>query len=223
MSTTLNHRLAAVLLLSAPLLAQTVPPADLPLQAKVTGNSVASDRPPAVRLEFDKGFKYAGGQRFTLYEVADAEQHFFFDADEKGNIRRGYWIQFEGYLPSNDHTYNYKSPKTAVIGGKTFILDAGPRKPNTGTPRPGSDGARTSELIAKKGLHLPDNAALVRLVLLSADKRNELMVIYVEDLAPHGVTADDLAPAGKSADRWPTIADLLLKNATANVKAVFPE
>src|SRR5262245_47557789 len=47
---------------------------------------------PAVSLEFDEAFKYVGSQTFTLYDVARAEQHFFVDADEKGQIKRMYWV-----------------------------------------------------------------------------------------------------------------------------------
>jgi hypothetical protein len=83
---------------------------------------LTSQEMPAVRIEFDKGFKYAGGHSFILYEVANAEQHFFVDADKEGRVKRMYWVQFEGYLPSNTHTYRYKVNKTANIGGLEFIF-----------------------------------------------------------------------------------------------------
>src|SRR5262245_30206936 len=73
---------------------------------------LTSTEMPAVKLKFDKEFKYVDGQSFILYDVARAEQHFFVDADEKGRIKRMYWVQFEGYLPSNKHTYRYKATKT---------------------------------------------------------------------------------------------------------------
>jgi len=46
----------------------------------VTGQVIHSRSLPAADLNFDSHFKYAGGQRFELYGVADAEQHFFVDA-----------------------------------------------------------------------------------------------------------------------------------------------
>src|SRR5580765_2319703 len=72
----------------------------------VKDRTLTSTQLPAVQLEFSKPFKYAGGHSFILYEVANAEQHFFVDADKDGTIKRMYWIQFEGYLPSNTHTYD---------------------------------------------------------------------------------------------------------------------
>src|SRR5262245_42490362 len=74
----------------------------------VKGQVLISPETPAVKIEFDKGFKYAGGHDFILYDVAHAEQHFFVDADKEGRVKRMYWVQFEGYLPSNTHTYRYK-------------------------------------------------------------------------------------------------------------------
>src|SRR6185436_16738677 len=82
----------------------------------VKGQVLSSTELPAVRLRFSKEFKYAGGHDFVLYDVANAEQHFFVDADPQGRIRRMYWVQFEGYLPTNTNTYRYKINKSVNIG-----------------------------------------------------------------------------------------------------------
>ena len=52
----------------------------------VNGQVITSTEKPAVRIEFDKVFKYVGGQDFILYDVARAEQHFFIDADKENYI-----------------------------------------------------------------------------------------------------------------------------------------
>ena len=75
-----------------------------PVTRTVSGQVLKSKDTPAVQLEFDKAFKYAGGHSFVLYDVANAEQYFFVDADKEGRIKRFYWVQFEGYLPANTHT-----------------------------------------------------------------------------------------------------------------------
>jgi hypothetical protein len=87
-----------------------------PVSRKVQGLTLTSDEAPRVRIEFDRGFKYAGGQSFVLYDVANAEQHFFVDADAQGRVRRLYWVQFEGYLPSNTYKYDYKSKNVVNQG-----------------------------------------------------------------------------------------------------------
>ena len=87
-----------------------------PKTRSVEGQVLTSTEMPAVRIEFDKGFKYVGGHSFILYDVAHAEQHFFLDADREGRVKRMYWVQFEGYLPTNTNVYRYKVSKTANIG-----------------------------------------------------------------------------------------------------------
>src|SRR2546426_11109656 len=74
-------------------------------QRGVQGQVLTSTEMPAVRIEFDRKFKFAGSQTFVLYNVARAEQYFFVDANDKGAIRRLYWVQFEAYLPDNKLTY----------------------------------------------------------------------------------------------------------------------
>jgi hypothetical protein len=176
---------------------------------------LTSKEMPAVKLQFDKEFKYVGNQSFILYEVAQAEQHFFVDADEKGRIKRMYWIQFEGYLPSNTHTYRYKATKTVKLGGLEFIADAYARNIKDNPGRKDSDGNRAREFMEKKGYQMGSDEVLSqRLVhLVDEKKRDELMIIYMEDLAGMKLTAKDLAPDGRAAKQWDEIAKGLLERA----------
>lgn len=186
----------------------------------VKDRTLTSTEMPAVRLEFSKPFEYAGGHSFILYEVANAEQHFFVDADKDGRIKRMYWVQFEGYLPSNTHSYDYKSPKKVNIGGVDFFADAYARNIKANPGRPDSDGSRARAFLAGKSYRLGSDEVLSqRLVhLVDEAKRNELMIIYLEDLSEMKLTAADLAKGGKAADRWDEISKALLERATAGMK-----
>ena len=187
---------------------------------KVIGRVLTSEEMPAVRIEFDKPFKYVGTQSFELYKVANAEQHFFVDADDQGRIKRFFWVQFEGYLPTNTHTYDYKSPKVVNIGGLDFFADAYPRNIKTNPGRADSDGSRARALMESKGYRLAsDDLIMQRLVhLVDKEKRNELMIIYAEDLGGLGLTAADLSPGGSAAGRWEKISADLLERAMKNMK-----
>ncbi len=228
----------AALIALAVALAQT---AELPLQRLVTGQVVKSGANPAVTLKFPSAFKYLGGQRFILYDIADAEQHFFVDADSEGRVRRLYWVQFEGYLPAKPtFSYNYKSPKRTTIGGLEFIVDTEARRVprDAAPPRPGSDSARTRALMSSKGLRLPEEQAWVRLVHLTdaggtsrlapfaataaGARRNELMIIYLEDLSSAGFKAEDFAEGGRARQTWPEFEEGLLKRAAAGLKISKP-
>ncbi|HMV83471.1 MAG TPA: hypothetical protein PLD20_18825 [Blastocatellia bacterium] len=185
----------------------------------VQGQVLTSTTLPAVRLSFDPAFKYIGMQEFILYNVARAEQHFFVDADAQGRIKRLYWIQFEGYLPENTNTYNYRSNQKVNLGGLEFIADAYARKLQAGG-RPDSDGARAQAFLKDKGYRMASDELLMqRLVHLVDDtKRNELMVIYMEDLTPLRLTAADLAKDGKAAAQWESIAKGLLERVSAGMR-----
>jgi hypothetical protein len=191
-----------------------------PVTRKVSGRVLTSKDIPAVQIEFDKAFKYAGAQSFVLYNVANAEQHFFVDADKDGRIKRFYWIQFEGYLPDNTHTYNYNSPKIVNSGGFDFFADSYARSLTGNLGRPDSDGNRARAFLAAKGFKMASTEVMYqRLVhLVDERKRNELMIIYAEDLTGSGLTAADLNEGGSARARWPEISQGLLDRALKNMK-----
>jgi hypothetical protein len=186
----------------------------------VQGQVLTSTGMPAVRLTFAKEFKYVGSQSFILYGVAKAEQHFFVEADEQSRIRRLYWVQFEGYLPSNTHTYRYQSPKKVNLGGLEFFADAYARNSKASPGRPDSDGSRARTFLAEKGYRMAsDDVLSQRLVhLVDEAKRNELMIIYMEDLSGMNLTAADLVPGGKAAAQREEILKGLLERAVKGIE-----
>jgi hypothetical protein len=188
----------------------------------VKGQILTSIEMPVVRLEFDKDFKYVGGHAFILYDVARAEQHFFVDADQAGRVKRLYWVQFEGYLPENNHSYKYKATKTVKLGALDFIADAYARNIKANPGRTDSDGSRARAFLESKGYRLAsDEVISQRLVhLVDEAKRNELMIIYMEDLSATGLTANDLAPNGRAAAQWEEISSALLNRATKGMKVL---
>jgi len=181
----------------------------------VQGQVLSSNAMPAIRLKFSQDFKYIGSQDFILYDVARAEQHFFVDADKQGRIRRLYWVQFEGYLPSNTNTYRYTANKTVNIGGFDFIADAYARNTRANPGRADSDGSRARAYLEKQGYRMmSDEVMSQRLVhLVDEAKRNELMIIYLEDLSGTGLSAADLAAGGSAATRWEELSKGLLERA----------
>jgi hypothetical protein len=201
---------------------QTAPAEHLANLRSAKGQVLSSPEMPRLKLKFDRHFQYAGGHTFILYNVARAEQHFYVDADKSGNVSRFYWVQYEGYLASNNHTYNYRSPKTVTIGGLDFFADVSARKIDPKQGRPDSDGNRAREFLLSKGFKISsDEVMSQRLVhLLDEEKRTELMIIYLEVLTPTGFTSADLAPNGKARDKWPSISDGLLQRAISGFEIV---
>lgn len=181
----------------------------------VKGQVLYSTEMPAVNLKFDVRFRYAGSHTFILFDNARAEQHFFVDADKQGRIHRMYWVQFEGYLPTNDYSYEYETKKTVNIGGLDFIADAFATNVETNPGRPGSDRIHARDYLESKGYRWesPD-VLLERLVhLIGEPKRNELMIIYAEDMIRIGLTATDLTGDDAAVHRMREVSKGLLERA----------
>jgi hypothetical protein len=162
-----------------------------------------------------------GGQTFILYGVARAEQHFFADVDKDGNISRLYWVQFEGYLPDNKHSYDYSnSQKKVNIDGLDFYADAWARKIDPMQGRPDSDGNKARAFLLSKGFKTKSNEVIMQRLVNMTDptNRNELMIIYLEDLSGTGMTVDDLTPEGKPSAKWQAVSNSLLDRARKNIK-----
>jgi hypothetical protein len=209
--------LSLILVFSAVITAQTT--ADKPLRT-VKGRTLISKETPAATLKFGKDFKYAGGHQFILYGVARAEQHFFVDAGKDGRIKRMYWVQFEGYLPDNTYSYKLTVTGSVDIGGFSFIADAYARNIRTNPGRPDSDGALARNFLAQNGYRLgSDEIISQRLIhFIGDDKRNELMIIYLEDMSASGSTSADLAEGGKAAEKRKDIYEALLGRALEDLK-----
>ena len=161
-------------------------------------------------MRFDPSLRYLGGQRFVLYGVADTEQYFFARIDESEDPDRLtalYWIQFEAYRPDNNYRYDYDdSPGRMEMGGYDFYVDTAPVRTDPSRRRRGTDGSLMRRFLAERGYAPPQEFFYVRAVhLTDASRRKELMVIYLDDLAPTGESASDLRPEGSAADRWPAI------------------
>lgn len=184
----------------------------------VQKNVIISKQDPTLRITLPEKVKYVGAERWVLYGIADCELHAFVEADADKNVQRIYWVQFESYLPSRPELHHtYDSPKHTNIGGLDFYVDSWALSKDTKSDA-GSDREHTENMIAAKGYRIPENVIDVRLVhLLDSAKRKELMIIYSENLKPTGYTAADLQEGGKESDRWPALANKLLKDAEKRI------
>jgi hypothetical protein len=112
----------------------------------VRRNVLTPDLGQLCRVEVAANFVYAGGQRFILQSVADAEQHFFVKADSSGTIREAFWVQRESLLPGQPGGCTYDADSTRTVGGLLWKVDL---RTNRGSPRPGSDGAAAVDFLLR--------------------------------------------------------------------------
>jgi len=203
------RQIFAVLLLCTVACAQSSAP-----ERRVKGNIITSERDPAVRIQLPRSVEYLGADRWVLYDVADCELHAWVEADPQRNVRKLYWVQFEGYVPTRPELkHTYDSPRHATLGGMDFYVDTWVRARDAETKH-GSDREHIEALIQAKRYKMPEGMMYVRLVhLLDEQKRKELMIIYGEDLAPSGFTAPELDTNGKAHDRWAVLDQGLVERA----------
>ena len=189
---------------TAPAASQQAPAPAVPAHpaARVQGHRIVHPG-EGITVRVPARATYVGGERFSLYGVADAEIHVFAEADAQRRISRLYWVQFESYLPSVPHRYNYAEGNTrSELWGAAAWLRWGPQRTNV-APREGSDREHVLGLLARAGYTVPPEAMTVRLVRMLDDPqgtgrgRRELMLIYSEDLAPTGQRYDALFRDGQ--------------------------
>lgn len=184
----------------------TTEPEYLGLSRSVSGNTLISEHDPPVLMAFDERFEYIDGQKFILYGTADVEQHFFVEEHPDRSLKSFVWIQFEGFLPDNDYTYDYSgSPLRLQIGEYDFFTDtaAGASSRFMRLGWPGTDGYLARKYASDKGYAMPADYAYARLVHIPDDaSRKELLIIFMEDLAPTGWTGESLREGGEHVERW---------------------
>ena len=205
--------------LCAALLAWSSPaPAAPPPERVVNGNQLISRADPAVTIELPKSAKYLGAERWDLYDIADCELHLFVEADSHKVVKALYWIQFEGYLPSNTHAYDYSKDESVTFAGLPFWQRAR-FGPSNQVPRAGSDGERVRQMLERAGYKLPAHTMNLRLVhLLDETRRKELMFIYSEDLAARGYTSDQLMDGVSPRPAWDEVKKGLVERARERIR-----
>jgi len=159
---------------------------------RVKDQTLTSTSLPAIRVKFDKAFKYVGSQQFILYDRTQVEQHFFIDADRQQRLKRMYMVQFESYLPNISGAYNYTVTKLLNLAGQSYIVDAEivPNVPAAIKQDAQSDVARAASFLEGKGYRIGEGIVFQRFVrLVDEAKRSEFILLYVEDLSGAGIDA----------------------------------
>ena len=176
-----------------------------------------SEKLPAVAIRIDPAFKYVGATSFILYDLAHVEQHHFVVADKERHIERLLWFQFEGYLENNERTYRYSGMQTMTLKDLTFLHDADVLNIEKDyAERPTSDSAHVVDYLKQNGYTLTGDAMFKRLVWLDSERRNELMIIYSEDLRSTGIRPSDLAREGPATAEWAEICRALHERALSS-------
>src|ERR1700758_2830222 len=191
------------------------------LKRQVNDQTLISPEVPRAEFNLSKEFHYVGGQIVNLYGNAEGEQHIFVVSKDRV-VERFYWFQFEHFLPSNKHTYDYQPDRTTDIGGLRFIYDvkSWPDYAANQAEDPDSDGADMARLLDEHNLVFPKKTVRVRMFHLpTPNRRTELMIIYGEGLPEDSAVAvrDGGVPLDKEV---PASAHLFLEHARRDLGIV---
>ena len=168
----------------------------------VRKNILHSEGLPAARFQIDSKFTYVGNTSFTLYNAANVEQHHFVIANAMQRVERHLWFQFEGYFDTNEYKYRYSVPDSLTMGGLTFLHDADVMNIDDDyAERPTSDSAHVIDFMKQTGYTMEGDVIFNRFVWLAPNLRNELMIIYSEDLHPIGYNIPDLTNSVNTLDK----------------------
>jgi hypothetical protein len=158
----------------------------------VENNLLVSADMPTITIKVGDSLDFVGRSKFILYDIAEAEIFVFAEAGEGRRLKRRLVVQFEGFLDSNTHTYNYRMPMRMTLGSHEYMVDdfaANLRRLKEEEPAD-SDGARVDDLLQQAGYTMPDDAIWTRFVrVIGEDRRRELLIIYMEDLKDLGLTS----------------------------------
>ncbi len=172
--------------------------APLGAQRTLSSHLVRSDTLPAARFAIDPTLHFLATQSITLGGGSQAQQ--FLWADTAGTaVSRFLWLQFEAKPPAA-RPYDYGADSLVTRDGIPWRVAFRFYPPSGLSDPPGSDGDQARQRVEAAGLRFGASLARVRLVWLTDDPpRHEVMVIYVEDLGPHGL---DLAMLAADPTRW---------------------
>lgn len=187
----------------------------------VEDNIIVSELKPSLAIEVDKGFTYLGRHPIRIRDVAAGERLVFAELQEH-RARRLFIIQIEGFLPGIDNEYRYNLTRSPVVAGypfrsNSFAFDLD--KSVAGNP--GGESASTQKFLLDRGIAAPKQWMMWRsLTVTSADKRNEMILFYVENVFDHDITISDIYDPDTNKDTpvWKTMQIDLEQRANASYR-----
>jgi hypothetical protein len=195
-------------------------PASARPHREVEDNLLTSSANPGIKGRVGDSFTYLGRLQFELYSVAEVEVFVFVDAGESDRLKRMFIAQFEGYLESNDHVYEYPLTHAVKLGTHEYVHDTFVYSVQKSLERAGSDSSRTLGFISERGYVLPAEAFSSRFVYLLYGRRREMLFSYMEDLAPLRYSLAEISQDNRLKSGYEALADGLLERALAAFEIV---
>ncbi|MCB9423244.1 MAG: hypothetical protein H6667_25835 [Ardenticatenaceae bacterium] len=196
-------------------------------------SSFISEALPEISIRLPETMTYVGQTDFVLKEKARIDRHHFLETDVADTFSRLVILHFEHFLPTNDSIITYRPPEPPRHAGPNYRFTLEPVRlgkhdyiHNTWFfdaamavhDEPDKELAQTARLLQQNGYILPDEIRLSRYVrILDATRKSELILFYMEPLAPTGFTLADFVEGGAGA----AVYNILSAEITTRSTAVF--
>jgi hypothetical protein len=176
---------------------------------------VSSDL-PALRIRVDSAFRFIGVVPFRIRDVAQGERFVFVDAEGK-SVRRLVIAQFEAMLSASNETYNYSFAGAQVIAGYRFRQNPFAFSHAAAVAEnPNGEAALTVAFLTERGYQVGNEVMSIRyLTVPDSARRHELIIFYIEPLAPTGARLDQLYVGDVETPLWESLAGELAARAEA--------
>lgn len=186
-----------------------VVPGDEPPSRYQSDNVVYSAANPSLRVTVSDDFHYVGRFDFTLKEIVEGERFVFVDADSS-KVERLFIIQFENFLPNNEHTYNYSFDNAETIGQHKYRQNTWAySNADAKADNPNGEGSLTANYLESQGYELEDELMMSRFVMVpDSARRHEMILFYLENASHTGYTIDTFYDADDNpTEHWVSISE----------------
>lgn len=203
----------------------TLPP--VPERGIVDGVFV-SESTPELQIRIDDRFRYLGRDRFVVKGIAHADRHHWVAARD-GVVQAMIVLQFEGFLEGVDEQYRYRIPpgdnvagsnyrfstEAVVLGGAEYIHNTWAYdNAENARKNPGAEADRTRRFLTERGYRMDDEVIMSRWVrVVGEERRDELIVFYIEPLAIHGHRVEQFPDGGPVSDVFDRLSERVTRRA----------
>lgn len=167
-------------------------------------NIVTSSRDPALSIKVDLSLDYLGRHTIKIRDVASGERLIFADV-QGGKAERLFILQFEGFNEGIDDAYRYDLSTSPEVAGYPWRSNAYAfNMADSIKNNPTAESASTAAFLEAQDIAYPEDWMMWRsLTVTTEDRRNELILFYIEDLAAAGASLNDLYDEnGDSTEYW---------------------
>ena len=195
-----------------------------------------SEAVPPLRMIVDEAFEYIGYSQFILKDIAHVDRHLF--VSTRGSvINKMIVLQFEGFLDHVDDTYRGGIPTSQLAGGDYRYTDHFVRlgdaeyvhntwafdHASNARDNPGAESAKMLDFLEGRGLRLADELIMSRYMrVVGADRRNELIIFYMETLRLSGHTLGEFPEDGPPTEAYDVLSAAVSRRALRSF-AILPQ